>query len=166
MTWFVARVWRRLERALRHRVRLIIVGSTPPAAVTRLGRQRGIVVTGTVAAIAPYYRNADLVIAPIRTGGGTRIKIIEAATYGVPVVSTRFGAEGTSFVPGMDMLMADNEATFLSACLLLTRNGSLSRRLAAAARAKARRDYAPALWQRRVAELVAGDDACSGTTAG
>jgi glycosyltransferase involved in cell wall biosynthesis len=161
VTWFVSRVWRRLERALHHRVRLIIVGSSPPAAVARLGSQRGIEVTGAVADVAPYYRDADLVIAPLRAGGGTRIKIIEAAAHGVPVVATGFGAEGTTFQHGVDMLMASNETTFLRACLLLARDGSLSRRLAGQARLKARRDYAPAHWRARVADLVAGrDDAC------
>jgi len=55
----------------------------------------------------------------------------------------------------VDMLMANDEANFLRACLLLARNGSLSRRLAARARAKVRRDYAPAYWRARVADLVA-----------
>jgi glycosyltransferase involved in cell wall biosynthesis len=160
VTWFVSRVWRRLERALRHRVRLIIVGSSPPAAIERLRYQRGIHVTGTVAAVAPYYREADIVIVPIRAGGGTRIKIIEAATHGVPVVTTRFGADGTTFLPGADLLMADHEANFLRACLMLVRSGSLSRRLALAARAKVKRDYAPARWLAHVGELVARDEVC------
>ena len=96
VTWFVSRIWLRLERALHYRVRLIIVGSNPSTAITRLGSQRGIEVTGAVADVAPYYRDADLVIAPLRAGGGTRIKIIEAAVHGVPVVATGFGAEGTT----------------------------------------------------------------------
>lgn len=159
--WFVSRVWRRLQRALHHRVRLVIVGGRPPAAVTRLGSQRGIEVTGAVPDIAPYYRDADLVIAPLRAGGGTRIKIIEAAAHGVPVVATGFGAEGTTFQHGADMLMANNEVTFLRACLLLARDGSLARRVAARARLKAMREYEPALWRARVADLVAcRDDAC------
>lgn len=156
--WFVSGVWRRLQRALHHRVRLIIVGSNPPAAIARLKYQRGIEVTGAVPAVAPYYRNADVAIAPIRSGGGTRIKILEAAAHGVPVVATRFAAEGTTFLAGVDMLMADHEAAFLGACLALARNGSLSERLAAAAQAKVTRDYSARHWQARVAELVSRDD--------
>jgi glycosyltransferase involved in cell wall biosynthesis len=164
--WFVSRVWRRLERAVHYRVRLVIVGSNPSAAIARLGSQRGIEVTGAVADVARYYRDADLAIAPLRAGGGTRIKVIEAAAHGVPLVTTVFGAEGTTFQRGVDMLMANDEATFLRACLLLARDGSLSRRLAAQARLKARRDYAPAYWRARVADLVAcRDDACLIATA-
>jgi len=152
--WFVSRVWRRLARALRGRVRLVIVGGHPSPAITRLGSQRGIEVTGAVADVAPYYREADLVVAPIRAGGGTRIKIIEAAAHGVPVVATSFGAQGTTFQHGVDMLLADNEISFLRACLLLARHRSLAARMGAQARAKAKRDYSPAYWRARVADLV------------
>jgi glycosyltransferase involved in cell wall biosynthesis len=153
--WFASRVWRRLERALRYRVRLVIVGSNPPPAIARLGWQRGIEVTGAVADIARYYRDADLAIAPLRAGGGTRIKVIEAAAHGVPLVTTMFGAEGTTFQPGVDMIMANDEVNFLRACLLLLRNGSLAGRLRERARSKAKRDYSPTYWRARVAQVVA-----------
>jgi polysaccharide biosynthesis protein PslH len=166
VTWFVSRIWRRLECALHFRVRLLIVGANPPAAIARLGLQRGIEVTGAVANIARYYRDADLAIAPLRAGGGTRIKVIEAAAQGVPLVTTVFGAEGTTFQRGVDMLMANDGANFLRACLLLLRDGSLAGRLAAQARAKAKRDYSPTYWRARVARLVAGrDETCAISTA-
>jgi polysaccharide biosynthesis protein PslH len=152
--WFVSRVWWRIERVLRHRVRFIVVGGNPPPAVARLGSQRGIEVTGAVADVARYYREADLVIAPVRAGGGTRIKIIEAAAHGVPVVASRFGAEGTTFQHGVDMLLADHGENFLRACLLLIRDGPLAERLAARAHAKVKRDYSPVYWRARVADLV------------
>jgi glycosyltransferase involved in cell wall biosynthesis len=163
--WFVARVWRQFERAMRHRVRLVIVGGNPPAAVARLGSQRGITVTGAVSDIARYYRDADLAIAPLRAGGGTRIKVIEAAAHGVPLVASGFGAEGTTFKHGVDVLVANNEASFLRACLLLARDKSLSKRLAARARSKARRDYSGAYWRARLTHLVLSlDDACAIST--
>jgi glycosyltransferase involved in cell wall biosynthesis len=163
--WFVSRVWRQFERAMRHRVRLVIVGGNPPAAVARLGSQRGITVTGAVSDIARYYRDADLAIAPLRAGGGTRIKVIEAAAHGVPLVASGFGAEGTTFKHGVDVLVANNEASFLRACLLLARDKSLSKRLAARARSKARRDYSGACWRARLTHLVLSlDDACAIST--
>jgi polysaccharide biosynthesis protein PslH len=153
--WFVSRVWHRLARALNHRVRLVIVGADPPASVVRLGAQRGIEVAAAVPGVASYYRDADLVVAPLRAGGGTRIKIIEAAAYGVPVVATGFAAEGTTFQHGVDILIANGEMSWLRACLLLARDGALSARLAARARAKANRDHSPVFWRKRVAGLVA-----------
>jgi glycosyltransferase involved in cell wall biosynthesis len=155
VTWFVSRVWRRLARALHHRVRLVIVGGNPPAAIARLRWQRGIDVTGAVADVAGYYQTADVAIVPLRAGGGTRIKVTEAAAYGVPIVATTFGAQGTTFQGGVDMLMADNEANFLRACLLLLRDGTLSRRLAARARSRVTRDYAPENWRKLVAQRIA-----------
>jgi glycosyltransferase involved in cell wall biosynthesis len=165
VTWFVSRVWRQFDRALRHRARLVIVGRDPPAAVARLGSQRGITVTGAVRDIARYYRDADLAIAPLRAGGGTRIKIIEAAAHGVPLVASGFGAEGTTFKHGMDVLVASNAVSFLRACLLLARDKPLAKRLAASARSKARRDYSSADWGARLTHLVlASDGACTIST--
>jgi polysaccharide biosynthesis protein PslH len=157
--WFYARVFRRLQRALAYRLRLIIVGRRASAALARLGQQRGIEIWENAADVAKCYSAADLVIVPLRAGGGTRIKIIEAASYGVPIVTTSLGAEGTSFQNRADMLVADNAEAFLKACLLLLRNRSLSQRLARHARAKANRDYSRDSWQGRVANLVAPTEA-------
>ena len=154
ISWFVARVWRLIERALRFRVRLMIVGGHPPA-LARLGAQRGIELTGAVPDVAPFYRDADLAIAPLRAGGGTRIKVIEAAAHGVPLVATRFAAEGTTFQHGAEMLVANDAATFARACLSLLRDRSLAARMAARARAKATRDYSREHWSMRVADRVA-----------
>ncbi len=153
--WFVSRIWRRLERALSHQVRLTIVGRNAPPEITRLNWQRGIEVAGEVAEVGRYYRNADLAIVPLRAGGGMRIKIVEAAGHGVPIVATGLGAEGAAFRHGADILIANNEATFLRACLLLVRNRPLSARLASQARARVLRDYSPEYWRARVAGHVA-----------
>ena len=153
--WFFTRVFHRLQRALAYRLRLIIVGRHPPAALARLRFQRGIEIWDNATEIGRCYGSADLVIAPLRAGGGTQIKIIEAANYGVPIVTTTLGAEGTSFQNGVDMLVADSADAFLRACLLLIRNRSLSRRLTRHARAKANLEYSQAYWRLQVANLVA-----------
>jgi glycosyltransferase involved in cell wall biosynthesis len=155
VTWFVSRVWPRLLSALHYRVRLVIVGRNPPAAVRRLARQRGVKVAGAVDDIGRYYRGADLAIAPLHAGGGTRIKVIEAASYGVPVVTTDFGVQGTTFQRDADVLVANNEENFLRACLSLIQNGALARRLATNARTTARRDYSPSYWRTQLERWVA-----------
>lgn len=66
--------------------------------------------------LAPYYARAACAVAPIRAGGGTRIKILEAVALGVPVVSTSLGAEGLEFRPGEHLLLADAPAAFAAAC--------------------------------------------------
>ncbi len=57
--------------------------------------------------VRPYYRDALAAIVPLRTGGGTRLKILEAMAAGVPVVSTVLGAEGLAVTPASDILIAD-----------------------------------------------------------
>ena len=154
LMWFYTRVFHRLQRALAYRLRLIIVGRYPPAAVARLRFQRGIEVWDNASDISRCYSSADLVIAPLRAGGGTRIKVIEAGRYGVPMVTTRLAAEGTTFLNGVDMLVADSAEAFFRACRLLMRNRSLAARLRRHARAKANRDYSQAYWRLQVANLV------------
>jgi polysaccharide biosynthesis protein PslH len=156
VAWFVSRVWPRLQRALHNRVRLAIVGSNPPEAVARLRWRRGVTVAGSVTDVSCYYRDADVAIVPLGAGGGTRFKVIEAATYGVPLVTTAFGIEGTTFQRGVDVLVADDHEAFLRKCLSLLRDRLRSRRLVVNARNRAKRDYSPAYWRDRVADLVAG----------
>jgi glycosyltransferase involved in cell wall biosynthesis len=158
MIWFVSRVWKRLQKMMNFQARLLIIGANPPRAVARLRAVRGVEVTGAVANLAPFYQQADLAIVPIRAGGGTRIKIIEAAAHGVPLVVTRIAAEGTTFQPGVDMLVADHHASFLRACLLLAQDRAMASRLATQARAKVKRDYSPAYWRARVSQVIAESD--------
>jgi glycosyltransferase involved in cell wall biosynthesis len=155
VNWFVSRVWPRLQRALHYRVQLTIVGRNPPKAIARLRWRRGVTVAASVTDVGSYYRDADIAIVPLAAGGGTRFKVIEAATHGVPLVTTAFGIEGTTFQPGLDVLVANGHELFTQSCLQLLRDDLRRRRLAASARIKARRDYSPAYWRARVVELVA-----------
>ena len=86
---------------------LTLVGANPVPAVIALRDIPGVEVTGTVPDVRPYYREALAAIVPLRTGGGTRLKILEAMAAGVPVVSSALGAEGLSLEPGTNILLAD-----------------------------------------------------------
>lgn len=163
IAWFVSRVWRRLQREMNFKVRLLIVGSHPSLAIRRLDASRGITVTGAVADVAPFYQEADLVVAPIRAGGGTRIKIIEAAAYRLPIVGTRVASEGTTFKPDIDMLVADNEASFLNACLRIANQRSTAKRVADRAYMRFKQDYSSEYWRRRIVRWVTDDGASGGT---
>jgi glycosyltransferase involved in cell wall biosynthesis len=153
--WLLTRVWPRLRRAFRSPLRLVLVGSNPSPSLIRLGRAQGVRVTGTVREVGPFYRQADLVVIPIRAGGGTRIKLIEAAAWNVPIVSTAFGAGGTTFRHGRDLLIAEEAGLFARSCASLLRSRVRARRLAAAARMRVAQDYDADRWARRVANQVA-----------
>ncbi|MBX9775209.1 MAG: glycosyltransferase family 4 protein [Xanthobacteraceae bacterium] len=144
--WLITRIWPRIRGGLKSPARLMIVGSNPGSALDRLGRQRNIVVTGAVDDIGEFYRRADVALIPVRAGGGTRIKLLEAAACGVPIVSTTFGAAGTTFRNGRDLLVADQEEQFARACLRILTRPRLAAALAARARRRVSQDYDAKAW--------------------
>jgi glycosyltransferase involved in cell wall biosynthesis len=112
--YFSRELWPAIRARFPH-LELMLVGADPTPAVQALGRLEGITVTGTVDDILPYYRRALAAIVPLRVGGGTRLKILEAMAAGVPVISTATGAEGLSISPGLDILLAETSEDWLSA---------------------------------------------------
>lgn len=113
--WFAHAVW----PAVRERFpgwTLTVVGSDPAPAVLALRGEKSVEVTGSVPDVRPYYREAVAAVAPLHTGGGTRLKILEAMAAGAPVVSTPLGAEGLAVAPGGNILIADGPADWV-ACL-------------------------------------------------
>lgn len=111
--------------------RFLIVGARPSKQVQALSALRGVVVTGTVDDVRPYYRDAFAVVVPLRIGGGTRLKILEAMAAGVPVISTGLGAEGLDATAGVHFLQADEPQEFHEAVNRLA-NASEWQRLSAA----------------------------------
>jgi glycosyltransferase involved in cell wall biosynthesis len=110
-----------------------IVGGGAPPAVRALGELPDVRLTGAVADVAPYYREADAVIVPIRAGGGTRIKALEAFSYRRPVVATSVGVAGIDARHEQHVLVADTPDAFADCCLRLLRDPGLGRRLASSA---------------------------------
>jgi glycosyltransferase involved in cell wall biosynthesis len=85
--------------------------------------------------LAPFYAAAAVVVTPVRTGGGTRIKVLEALAHGKALVSTRFGPEGLSLRDGVDLELADTPRAMADACLALLADPARRRALGAAGRA-------------------------------
>ncbi|MFZ2017888.1 MAG: glycosyltransferase [Methyloceanibacter sp.] len=154
--WFALRIWPKLRSAVPYPLRFIIAGPGAPREVMDLARRPDIVVAGGFDDVAPLYRRATLAVVPIRAGGGTRIKLLESAKYGVPVVATRFGAEGTGLRSGQELLLADSELDFATSCARLLTDGGLASRLAARALARVSRDFAAG---RLASRLLAAIDA-------
>lgn len=89
----------------------------------------GVTVVGEVPDLSSEYGVASIAVAPIRFGGGTRIKIIEAFARKVPVVSTTMGASGLGVTDGWELLLADDAASFASACVSALSDPALRARL-------------------------------------
>jgi sugar transferase (PEP-CTERM/EpsH1 system associated) len=154
--WFVGAVWP-LVRVDRPAARFVIAGRDPAPAVRALASQPGVEVTGSVPDVTPLFRQAAVYVAPLRVGGGVRLKILEAFAHGAPVVSTRLGAEGIDLAEGRDALLADDAPSFACAVGRLLADQAQRGALAGAGRAlvEARYDWkvlVPAL-ERLYAEL-------------
>jgi glycosyltransferase involved in cell wall biosynthesis len=95
------------------KARFIVAGRNPPAQFIEKFRSDPLIeFTGTVPDMRPYLAAASVVIVPLRLGGGTRIKILEACAAGKPIVSTSIGAEGLNLEAGKEIILADNPAEF------------------------------------------------------
>ncbi len=108
--YFLREVMPRL-RAHYPGVSLTIVGRKAPEAVLA---QAGpdVRITGTVDDLRPWLERATVVVVPLRIGGGTRLKIVEAMAMGKAIVSTTLGAEGLDVLPERDLLLADDPVRF------------------------------------------------------
>jgi len=115
-------------------VKLCVVGLEPPPEVRALEALGNIVVTGEVEDLTEYYRQAQVVIVPMRAGAGTRLKILEAMALGRPVVSTSVGCEGLAVRHGEHLMVADQPADFAGQVIELLANHEQRRRLCQRAR--------------------------------
>jgi glycosyltransferase involved in cell wall biosynthesis len=127
--WFARECWPRI-RAARPGARLAVVGREPPPAVARLAREPGIEVTGWVESLEPQLAAAQVSIAPLRSGGGTKLKVLEALAAGRPLVATPVAAAGIDVTDGEHLLVRDDAGAFADAVLGLL--GAPARRTALA----------------------------------
>jgi glycosyltransferase involved in cell wall biosynthesis len=93
-------------------VRLILVGNAPPPEICSLASENQIEVTGPVASVMPFYKNADVVVCPLRIGGGVKVKVLEALCLGKAIVSTSIGAQGLDLSIHRAVAVADQATEF------------------------------------------------------
>ena len=137
---FAREVWPRV-RERRPDLVFTIVGRDPALEVRELARIPGIEVTGTVADVRPFYREAIAAVVPLNVGGGSRLKILEAMAAGVPVVSTTLGAEGLDVWHGESILIADTDEQQIEAIVSVVENAEQRERLVNCGRALVSNHY-------------------------
>ena len=140
VTDFARRVWPELRRA-RPALSFSVVGRNPAPEVLALQEIDGIEVTGTVPDVRPYYAQAAAQIVPLRVGGGSRLKILEAMAAGVPVIATTLGAEGLAVRDGHDIAIADTPEMLGRRLWALLDNAEVRQAQVLAARETVRRQY-------------------------
>jgi glycosyltransferase involved in cell wall biosynthesis len=100
--------------------RLQLIGANPtPAMIAAAGERDDVEITGAVDSVMPYLRQRCLIVLPLRLGGGTRLKILEAFAASRPVISTAKGAEGIEAVDGRHLLIRESAADFADAAITL-----------------------------------------------
>jgi glycosyltransferase involved in cell wall biosynthesis len=103
-------------RAAEPRARLVLVGRHPPDWLRRrAAADPGVELHADVPDVRPFLHDAELTIVPLRIGGGSRLKILESLAAGVPVVSTRIGAEGLHLEPGRHLTVVEEIADLVPA---------------------------------------------------
>jgi sugar transferase (PEP-CTERM/EpsH1 system associated) len=116
-------------------VKFYIVGKSPSAAAQELARKEArIMVTGRVDDVRPFMAKSKVFVVPIRVGGGTRLKILEAMSMQQGIVSTTIGAEGIRHTDGTDILLADTPKEFAQKVLMLLEDGSYRKSMAQSGR--------------------------------
>ena len=138
--WFARKVLPQVQ-AEAPGLHFFIVGQRPHRRLDGLRDDPAITLTGWVEDTRPYIAAAAVYVAPLRIGGGTRLKLLEAMAMSKPVVATRLGAEGYPVTDGRELLLADTPADFAAAIVALLRAPERRAELGQAARTFVERRY-------------------------
>ena len=142
LEWLVSEVLPRLRKAAPRPFVIRVVGAGLPRRVAEaITSQPELELSGYVQDLDAVYRGADAVIVPLRAGGGTRIKLLEAFAHGCPVISTTEGARGIEAEPDRHLLITDPPFSFAEQCARLMGDEDLSTRLTQAAHELVRSRY-------------------------
>jgi glycosyltransferase involved in cell wall biosynthesis len=141
-SYLLTEIWP-LVRNLSPQAHLTVAGKQPSATLRRLVEAAD---RATLAAdpadMRPFLRDASVVVCPIREGGGTRLKILDAMAMGKPVVATSIACEGLRVSPGDDILIAEDAAEFARKTQMLLNDLKLRERIGSSARRTVERQYA------------------------
>lgn len=139
--WFVQEVWTHVTQS-EPNATLHVVGRGAGESLRRdLEGVPSVVFVGEVDDLTPHYRSAGVCVVPLHSGSGTRLKVLEAAAYGNPIVSTSIGCEGIDVVDGSHLLIGNDAASFAQSICLLLKNAERFDSLRHSARAFVESNY-------------------------
>jgi glycosyltransferase involved in cell wall biosynthesis len=153
LRWFVKEMWPNLIQKI-PQVQLTIIGRKPSLEFTEeLRKIKRVNFIGEVTNVEPFYHANNICIVPLRKGSGTRLKILEAMSFGNSIISTSVGAEGIDVKPGENILLADDVQSFVNAIQLLISSPNLNQEIRKNARLLVEKKYS---WN-KIGELAAKD---------
>ena len=155
--WFYKAVWPSVTKAFPD-LKLLVVGiGELPQDMDELKNDTSLQFTGAVDDVTPWYNKATVAIVPILSGSGTRLKILEAMSLGLPVISTSKGAEGINYTNGKDIIIADKENDFAEGVVHLLKNKEKRLALQNAARKLVQAEYDWNVIGRRMNNFIKND---------
>jgi glycosyltransferase involved in cell wall biosynthesis len=140
--WFLEEIWPRILAA-EPDTRFHAIGQNPSARLLAAARASdSVTAPGFVPDIRPWVAKSAVYVVPLRVGGGTRLKMVDAMAQGKAIVATSLGAEGIDGTPGVHFLVADTPEDFAAAVIGLLRDAPRRQALGGAARERASTHYA------------------------
>ncbi len=128
------KIWPLISQAFQD-ISWIVVGASPPQKLLDLASSDPRVkVTGFVDDVRPYLKSAQIYLCPMRDGGGTRLKILDALSMSKPIVSTTIGYEGINITPDENALVANTPDEFVSQISRLLKDPGLCEKIGAEGR--------------------------------
>jgi polysaccharide biosynthesis protein PslH len=148
--WLVGEIWP-LVRAELPAAELTLAGRAPVAEIRAMHGLAGVRVVASPPDIRPFFAEASVYLVPVRAGGGSRYKLLQALSMAMGIVSTTLGAEGIAARDGEHLRLADSPAGIATAAVALARDAGQRRRLGVAGRELVLERYdwpvlAPGLW--------------------
>lgn len=128
MIFFLKEIWPLVKKAIPD-LNLTLIGYQPPKKAVRMSKKEKIEVLGFVDDVRPYVARAVAYIVPIRVGGGTRLKILDALSCGKAVISTSIGCEGLEVTPDKNILIGDSPEKFAEQVITVCADSELRRSL-------------------------------------
>jgi glycosyltransferase involved in cell wall biosynthesis len=151
LVWFAERVWPLIRSALPDAT-MEVVGSGGLPFKNRSGPE-GVTLMGALPDLAQAYARASVAVVPLRIGGGSRVKILEAFAHGVPVASTHIGAEGLAVADGEHLLLASEPNALAQRIVDLMSDAALSARIRTRGYELVSASYSLVAVRRAIAEL-------------
>ena len=141
MITFCESIWPYLKKNIPE-LKLIIVGKNPPNQLLKITKkQRDINVMGYVNDVRPLIKGAAVYVCPIQDGGGTRLKILDALSQGIPIIANPIAVEGIDLTDGINILIAKTKEQFLKKLKLLFSNENLYEMLSIKGRKFVEKNY-------------------------
>ncbi|MBN1540587.1 glycosyltransferase [candidate division KSB1 bacterium] len=139
--YFLRQIWPKIEAAVPE-TRAVFVGRRPTALLQSLAQKNSrITCTDYVADVRPFMEKAAIFIAPLKSGGGTKVKVLNAMSMARAVVTTSIGAEGILAMPGKEIVIADHPEDFAEQVIRLLQNPQQAKAIGKAARQRIQETY-------------------------